>query len=1286
VVLSNDFEDGSWAPWTASGSPGLSVVDDGDGGSALLVGDRTAGSAGVRFVVKPDYTWVGNTTMTADAWATVTGSFTAPAAADPAALQVYVGTGDLDAPYSYLLDDIVVSTLPGDAGWEPTPDPTFVPGGATAPVETPVTSARGSGDVAALTFDDGPNPGETDDLLDLLAETDVHATFCVIGQNVTAPGGAELLRRIVADGHTLCNHSTSYADMGSWTQTQVETDLKANLAIIRDALGDPDQPVPYFRAPNGSWGATPEVAVALGMQPLGLGNVILDWDGNDLSEATLTENLRAAVTPGAIVLVHDGGGVRDAGIAAVRTVLTERLDDGWVFTLPTGGVAASATVLSSDFEDGLDGWGPRADAQGPPTVALTTAQAHGGAQSAAVTERSSQGDGLARDVTGLLAPGTTYQVSAWVRFAGGGPGDVWLSMQRTVDGADTFDTLAQLTGVTSGSWHRVAATVTMSEADAATLYLETDYPDGTTADLLVDDVLVTAQGDPVVQDLTPLKDTIDVPVGFAIDSRETTGGAAELLVRHTDQVTGENHMKPEAWYDDARTFRTHPEATTLMGFAQENDLRVYGHTLVWHSQTPEWFFQHEDGTPLAAVEADQELLRERMRTHIFSVAEALSTGGGYGLFGSETNPVVAFDVVNEVVSDGRTEADGLRRSEWYRVLGEEYLDLAFRYADEALNDTFAVPGDSRPVTLTINDYNTEQSGKQQRLHALVERLVARGVPVDAVGHQFHVSLAMPVQALEDAIVAFADLPVTQVVSELDVTTGTPVTSASLVEQRYYYRDVFRVFREHADDLFSVTVWGLTDGRSWRASSGAPLLFDDDLQAKPAYHGAVDGDLEPRQRAALVFRGDVPVAAGATSDVTWSRLPLHPVEDLAGFSLRWEPDHLTAYVRVADATLDATDAVELVLGDETTTVTRSGDGDADAVVEPVDGGWAAVVRLPLDALTPAAEGDRLALDVRVTDGDSTVAWNVAGATGSLTLVEALSTTDVVEATTAPEVDGVVDDVWAGANAVTTDKQVQGEGGASATVRTLWRGSTLYVLAEVADPELDATGSDPWVQDSVEIFLDAGNAKNGPYRAEDAQVRISHLNAVSFGTGDEAAQEARLVSGTTVVDGGYVVEASLDLLETGGPGTFHGLDVQVNDASGGTRTTVRSWADPTGLGYQSTARWGVAQLVAAPFVPDPAVSTGSRSVRAGDVLAVEVEGFVPGSTVALALERGRGRHTSTVALGDVVVGADGTVAADVRIPRRTHVGAAVLVARSGELTAKAPVRVLPARGNGGCWRPS
>ena len=202
-------------------------------------------------------------------------------------------------------------------------------------------------------------------------------------------------------------------------------------------------------------------------------------------------------------------------------------------------------------------------------------------------------------------------------------------------------------------------------------------------------------------------------------------------------------MKPEAWYDAERNFTPHPEADAIMEFAQDNDLaRLRAHA---------GLAQPDAGLVLPGRRGRRRSPRARptsrssrtgCATHIFAVAEYLSDT--YGEFGSDTNPLVAFDVVNEVVSDSGEFADGLRRSEWYRILGEEFIDLAFQYADEAFNDELRRRR-RRPSGHAVHQRLQHRAGRQAgALHALVERLLARGVPVDGVGHQFHVSLAMPV--------------------------------------------------------------------------------------------------------------------------------------------------------------------------------------------------------------------------------------------------------------------------------------------------------------------------------------------------------------------------------------------------------------------------------------------------------------------------------------------------------------------------------------------------------------
>jgi endo-1,4-beta-xylanase len=1228
VILSTDFEDGSYAPWVLSGGPSLSVVDVPEG-KALLVDNRTAdydgiaspagtltpgqeygfsmkvrladgtpGSADVRFVGVPGYTWIGNTSMTADAWTTVTGSWTVPEDADATA-NVYIGTADTGAPYSYLVDDLVITGIP-----------------AAPAVVT----------VAALDFD-------TESIDPWTASGSPTLAY------VDADGGKALSITRAAD------YEGIQSPVGIFEAGVVYT-LSMRARLPEGTAGSTD--VRFVVKPAYTW----------------VGNATITGDG-------WTEITGTYTVPADVVAAETQVYIGSTDQAGPYPILVDDL----LITRPASTGPGTEVDLAFDFEDGLQGWLPRADADGAPTVATTTTEAHGGVQAALVSDRTTQGDGIGYDLAGVLEEGITYDVTAWVKMAAGeAVDDLWLSIQT---GESSFSTVAQFADVPSGEWQQVTASYTFPGGDMAFLYFETSFSSGGPGSFLVDDVTIQSQEPPVVQPLTPIKDTVDFPVGVAIDERETLGSASELLLRHFDQITPENHMKVEAWYDADQVFTPHPQGDALMTYAQANDLRLYAHTLLWHSQTPAWFFQNAAGEPLTDSAEDQQVLRDRLRTHIFDVAGHLS--GEWGLFGSATNPLVGVDVVNEVISDQAT-ADGLRTSEWYRILGSEYITLAFELADEAFNDVYADPAADRPVTLFINDYNTEVPDKAARLHSLVSDLLAAGVPVDGVGHQFHASLSRPVETFDAALTLFEDLPVVQAVTELDVTVGTPVTQANLIEQGYYYRDAFEIFRAHASSLFSVTLWGLTDNRSWR-STQAPLAFDGGLQAKPAYYGIVGGELEPRLRTAIVFSGDVPIGPDAAAALDWLLLPLHEVEDVAGFQLRWAPDHLTAYVEVTDATDDPTDAVAVAVGGSTVTVGRHDAASDAAVVTPTDAGYVVVLRVPLEPV--AAEGDTLDANVLVTDAATTTGWSAAETTGTLTLVEPLSYVGVVAADAAPTIDGAIDAAWADADAVTTDTVVQGAtDGATAKVRTLWADDTLYVLAEVTDPQLDATGSDPWVKDSVEIFVDAGNAKNGPYRSEDVQIRVNYLNEVTLDHGDEAA--SRLQTATAVVDGGYVVEAAIDLVGTGGAGTFHGLDVQVNDATPGaggtpgTRTSVRSWADPTGVGYQSTSRWGVAQLLEPPFVPDPDVTLDTHLVRAGGTVGVELSGYLPGSTVTIQLERWAFPwfwHARPVVLDSVTVDDQGSATVEVTVPQRTTLGVYTLAAVAGDLRAGEPLIVLP-----------
>jgi peptidoglycan-N-acetylglucosamine deacetylase len=182
-----------------------------------------------------------------------------------------------------------------------------------------------------LTFDDGPNPGDTPRLLDVLRRHRVPAVFFLLGQR--ALEHPELVRAIVADGHALGNHSMHHDDLSGAPKERIEADIREATEAIQAAAED--YTVSFFRAPYGRWGHSADVAAALGLLPVGWRLDVADWQppGTDV----LVERLRTGVTPGAIVLLHDGGGDRSQTVDAVDAVIPLLRSDGWHFALPAAG-------------------------------------------------------------------------------------------------------------------------------------------------------------------------------------------------------------------------------------------------------------------------------------------------------------------------------------------------------------------------------------------------------------------------------------------------------------------------------------------------------------------------------------------------------------------------------------------------------------------------------------------------------------------------------------------------------------------------------------------------------------------------------------------------------------------------------------------------------------------------------------------------------------------------------------------------------------------------------------
>lgn len=587
------------------------------------------------------------------------------------------------------------------------------------------------------------------------------------------------------------------------------------------------------------------------------------------------------------------------------------LPAAFAFAQPAAAQDDGTVVYSSDFEDGTVGdWSPR----GPVTLAVEDG-------SLLTTGRESDWNGPALDITDYIAPGGLYEISVSVRFADGSDGEqLTTTVQRTDAGGDSYDSVVYQAAVGT-DWTVLSGEYSItSAADALTFYVESPTVD---ASYLIDDFTITELEPPGIEpDIPSLHEFLadDFLIGAAIDSRELVEPYSELLNKHFNSISAENHMKPDAIQPTEGTF-TFAAADELVEYAEANGQQVWGHTFLWHTgQTPEWWFLYPEGHPNAGEpigdsEADRQIMRDRLAAHIGAIADR------YG------DRIWAWDVVNEVISDNNAEV--YRNTRWSQIFdGPSYIAEAFEIAREQFDEAGAPD-----VKLFINDYGTENPGKRDNLYNLVEQLLADGVPVDGVGHQTHINLNTSLQQVEDSIVKFGQLDVLQAMTEVDVVIGAPGEGvefpeyeARLIEQGHYYRDLFAIFREHSDKIELVTLWGLHDGRTWQRTREqprpleSPLLFGDDLQSKWAYWGIVDpsrlpdipdGETPEFARVQIPLADAAPVIDGE-KDAVWDSAATVPTEVTvegsgdgakADVSLLWDANGFYALFEVTDPSLD-----------------------------------------------------------------------------------------------------------------------------------------------------------------------------------------------------------------------------------------------------------------------------------------------------------------------------------------------------------------------------------------------
>lgn len=278
---------------------------------------------------------------------------------------------------------------------------------------------------------------------------------------------------------------------------------------------------------------------------------------------------------------------------------------------------------------------------------------------------------------------------------------------------------------------------------------------------------------------------------------------ARTLAREYNAATPENAMKWDTIHPEQDRYDFKP-ADAIVRFARAHDMAVRGHTLVWYRQVPSWVTDRSWTRPE---------LEQVLHDHIRRVV------------GHYRGQVSQWDVVNEAVdSEGN-----LRDSVWMRVIGPEYIDLAFTWAHEA----------DPEAKLYYNDYDLEFPGPKARaVNTLVRGLQARDVPIDGVGIQAHeLTVRRPSRTeMESALQDYADLGLDVAITELDVGIYLPSSAKKLGEQADVYADALDACLAVSRCRTFVT-WGFTDKYSWIPSEipgfGDALPFDAEYEPKPA---------------------------------------------------------------------------------------------------------------------------------------------------------------------------------------------------------------------------------------------------------------------------------------------------------------------------------------------------------------------------------------------------------------------------------------------------------------------
>ncbi len=562
-----------------------------------------------------------------------------------------------------------------------------------------------------------------------------------------------------------------------------------------------------------------------------------------------------------------------------------------------------------DFEDqALSGFEGR---NGEETLTITDEANHteNGAYALKVEDRGDTWHGPSLRVEEYVDQGQEYNISAWVKLISPDSAELQLSTQVGEGDGASYNNIQGTTVSKEDGWVKLEGTYRYSSigGEHLTIYVESSNSSDT---FYIDDVSFEPTDSGVVEiekDLQPIKDVYkdDFLIGNAVSAGEFEGKRLELLNMHHNLVTAENAMKPSYAYDENGEINFDAE-DDLVQKALNEGLNIHGHVLVWHQQSNERLHSDEDGNPLEREEALANL-----RNHIKTTVEH---------FGDD---VISWDVVNEAMNDNPPNPSdwkaSLRQSGWYHAVGTDFIEESFKAAKEVIDEN------GWDIKLYYNDYNDDNQNKAEAIYQMVKEInedyAAENngeLLIDGIGMQAHYNLNTNPENVRSSMEKFISLGVEVGVTELDITGGSnnEQTEEEANAQAYLYAQLFQLYKEHADHISRVTFWGLNDATSWRAEQ-SPLLFDKDLQAKPAYYAVVDPDTfienyDPIEQE--VNQGEAsygtPVIDGDIDEV-WSEAAELPVNryqtawsgSTGTAKALWDEENLYVLVEVNDSSFD-----------------------------------------------------------------------------------------------------------------------------------------------------------------------------------------------------------------------------------------------------------------------------------------------------------------------------------------------------------------------------------------------